>query len=163
MISFVGYCLSIRSERRLSEEVHFNLAYSWFCRLYLDGDVPDPTALMASMDADASAYLRHAQRGPKASAPVPPLAELTDERPMPSPSGCGPTMRRDRGGASPRFTIYFFIYPSEPQRRYHDLSKMITTRLAAATTCRITNIDWIFVHDFICLIRSIEASANNRL
>src|SRR5881409_2807312 len=37
----VGYCLAIRSERRLCEEVHLNLAYRWFCRLGLDGDVPD--------------------------------------------------------------------------------------------------------------------------
>jgi hypothetical protein len=28
----IGYC-SIRSERRLCEEVHLNLAYRWFCRL----------------------------------------------------------------------------------------------------------------------------------
>ena len=26
----VGYCLSIRSERRLCEEVHLDLAYRWF-------------------------------------------------------------------------------------------------------------------------------------
>ena len=31
----------IRSERRLCEEVHLNLAYRWFCRLGLDGEVPD--------------------------------------------------------------------------------------------------------------------------
>src|SRR5882762_6602762 len=37
----VGYCLGIRSERRLCEEVHLNLAYRWFCRLSLDGQVPD--------------------------------------------------------------------------------------------------------------------------
>lgn len=37
----VGYCLGIRSERRLCEEVHLNLAYRWFCRLGLEGDVPD--------------------------------------------------------------------------------------------------------------------------
>jgi transposase len=37
----VGYCCGIRSERRLCEEVHLNLAYRWFCRLGLDGDVPD--------------------------------------------------------------------------------------------------------------------------
>ena len=37
----VGYCLGIRSERRLCEEVHLNLAYRWFCRLGLDGAVPD--------------------------------------------------------------------------------------------------------------------------
>jgi transposase len=37
----VGYCCGIRSERRLCEEVHLNLAYRWFCGLGLDGDVPD--------------------------------------------------------------------------------------------------------------------------
>src|ERR1700691_1164874 len=37
----VGYSFGIRSERRLCDEVHLNLAYRWFCRLGLDGDVPD--------------------------------------------------------------------------------------------------------------------------
>jgi transposase len=37
----VGYCFGVRSERRLREEVHLNLAYRWFCRLGLDGEVPD--------------------------------------------------------------------------------------------------------------------------
>lgn len=37
----VGYCCGIRSERRLCEEVHLNLAYRLFCRLGLEGDVPD--------------------------------------------------------------------------------------------------------------------------
>jgi len=37
----VGYCMGIRSERRLCDEVHLNLAYRWFCRLGLDGKVPD--------------------------------------------------------------------------------------------------------------------------
>src|ERR1700726_1185984 len=37
----VGYCYGIRSERRLCEEVHLNLAYRWFCPLGLDGEVPD--------------------------------------------------------------------------------------------------------------------------
>jgi transposase len=37
----VGYCFGIRSERRLCEEVHLNLAYRWFCWLGLEGDVPD--------------------------------------------------------------------------------------------------------------------------
>ena len=31
----VGYCFGIRSERRLCEEVHLNLAYRWFCKLDL--------------------------------------------------------------------------------------------------------------------------------
>jgi transposase len=37
----VGYCYGIRSERRLCEEVHLNLAYRWFCRLGLEDRVPD--------------------------------------------------------------------------------------------------------------------------
>ncbi|MEL6752586.1 MAG: IS1182 family transposase, partial [Pseudomonadota bacterium] len=36
-----GYCFGIRSERRLCDEVHLNLAYRWFCRLGLEGAVPD--------------------------------------------------------------------------------------------------------------------------
>ena len=31
----IGYCYGIRSERRLCEEIDFNLAYRWFCRLGL--------------------------------------------------------------------------------------------------------------------------------
>jgi IS5 family transposase len=37
----VGYCFGVRSERRLCEEVHLNLAYRWFCRLGLEDPVPD--------------------------------------------------------------------------------------------------------------------------
>src|SRR6476620_11111490 len=37
----IGYCFGIRSERKLCEEVHLNLAYRWFCGLGLDGDVPE--------------------------------------------------------------------------------------------------------------------------
>lgn len=37
----VGYCFGIRSERRLCEEVHPNLAYRWFCRLDLTDRIPD--------------------------------------------------------------------------------------------------------------------------
>ena len=37
----IGYCCGIRSEQQLCEEVHLNLAYRWFCRLGLDGAVPD--------------------------------------------------------------------------------------------------------------------------
>lgn len=37
----VGYCFGVRSERRLCEEVHLNLAYRWFCRLELDEPVPN--------------------------------------------------------------------------------------------------------------------------
>ena len=37
----LGYCFGIRSERRLCEEVHLNLAYRWFCRLDLTDRIPD--------------------------------------------------------------------------------------------------------------------------
>lgn len=37
----VGYCMGIRSERRLCDEVHLNLAYRWFCRLDLNDTIPD--------------------------------------------------------------------------------------------------------------------------
>ena len=36
-----GYGYGIRSEGRWCEEVHLNLAYRWFCRQGLDGEVPD--------------------------------------------------------------------------------------------------------------------------
>ena len=37
----IGYVMGLRSERRLCQEVHLNLAYRWFCRLGLEGKVPD--------------------------------------------------------------------------------------------------------------------------
>ncbi|GFZ69434.1 hypothetical protein PSE10C_01760 [Pseudomonas amygdali pv. eriobotryae] len=37
----VGYCYGIRSERRLCEEAHLNLAYRWLCRLSLEDEVPN--------------------------------------------------------------------------------------------------------------------------
>jgi transposase len=37
----IGYSFGIRSERKLCEEVHLNLAYRWFCRLGLEDAVPD--------------------------------------------------------------------------------------------------------------------------
>ena len=57
----VGYCFGIRSEPRLCEEVHLNLAYSWFCRL----DLPDPIPNHSSCSKNRhgrfseSALLRH--------------------------------------------------------------------------------------------------------
>lgn len=40
-IIMVGYCLGIRSERHLCEEVYLNLAYRCFCRLDSMDPVPD--------------------------------------------------------------------------------------------------------------------------
>jgi len=37
----VGYCYSIRSQRRLCEVVALDLAFRWFCRLGLEDPVPD--------------------------------------------------------------------------------------------------------------------------
>ena len=42
----VGYSFGIRSERRLCEEVHLNLAYRWFCRLGLQDAVPDHSTFL---------------------------------------------------------------------------------------------------------------------
>ena len=39
-------CFGIRSERRPCEEVHLILAYRWFCRHGLGGDVPDHSTLL---------------------------------------------------------------------------------------------------------------------
>jgi len=41
----VAYLYGITSDRRLCEEVRYNLAYRWFCRLSLEGDVPDHSSL----------------------------------------------------------------------------------------------------------------------
>jgi len=58
----VGYCYGIRSERRLCEEVNFNLAYRWFCRLGLEADVPDHSSFSKNRhgrfrDAEAFRYI----------------------------------------------------------------------------------------------------------
>ena len=37
----IGYCLGIRSERQLCQEVNLNLAYRWFCKLSITDKVPD--------------------------------------------------------------------------------------------------------------------------
>ena len=37
----IGYCLGIRSDRLLCEEVKLNLAYRWFCKLKITDPVPD--------------------------------------------------------------------------------------------------------------------------
>eukprot|EP00581_Thalassiosira_minuscula_P026132 CAMPEP_0184405276 /NCGR_PEP_ID=MMETSP0738-20130409/545_1 /TAXON_ID=385413 /ORGANISM="Thalassiosira miniscula, Strain CCMP1093" /LENGTH=208 /DNA_ID=CAMNT_0026761691 /DNA_START=225 /DNA_END=848 /DNA_ORIENTATION=+ len=57
----VGYCFGIRSERRLCEEVHLNLAYRWFCRLDLTDRVPDHSTFSKNPHGRfrESALLRH--------------------------------------------------------------------------------------------------------
>jgi transposase len=41
----VSYCFGIRSGRPICNEVHPNLACRWFCRLGLEGGVPDHSSL----------------------------------------------------------------------------------------------------------------------
>ena len=47
----VGYVMGIRSERRLCEEIHLNLAYRWFCRLDLGDAVPDHSTFSVNRHA----------------------------------------------------------------------------------------------------------------
>ena len=42
---FVGYLYGVRSERRLEEEINFNMAYKWFCGLGLTEKAPDATTI----------------------------------------------------------------------------------------------------------------------
>ena len=42
---FVGYLYGIQSERRLEEEIHYNMACKWFCGLSLTEKAPDATTL----------------------------------------------------------------------------------------------------------------------
>ena len=57
----VGYCFGIRSERRLCEEVHLNLAYRWFCRLDLFDPIPNHSTFSKNRHGRfrESALLRH--------------------------------------------------------------------------------------------------------
>ena len=46
----VAFLYGIDSDRRLCEEVHFNLAYRWFCRLSLEDEVPDHSSFSRIRD-----------------------------------------------------------------------------------------------------------------
>jgi transposase len=45
---FIGYLYGVKSERRLEEEVNYNLAYKWFCGLGIMEKAPDATTLSAN-------------------------------------------------------------------------------------------------------------------
>ena len=49
-MQLVAYFNGITKDRRLCEEVHYNLAYRWFCRLSLADDVPDHSSLTRIRD-----------------------------------------------------------------------------------------------------------------
>lgn len=46
----IGYLFGIRSDRRLCEEIGYNLAYRWFCGLSLEDKVPDHSSLTRIRD-----------------------------------------------------------------------------------------------------------------
>ncbi len=46
----VAHFYGIKSDRRLCEEVRYNLAYRWFCRLSLEDDIPDHSSLSRIRD-----------------------------------------------------------------------------------------------------------------
>jgi len=60
----VGYCFGIRSERRLCEEVHLNLAYRWFCRLDLTDAVPDHSTFSKNRHALSGRQAKRRREGP---------------------------------------------------------------------------------------------------
>ncbi len=49
-VELLAYLYDIKSERRLCEEIRYNLAYRWFCHLSLDDDVPDHSSLSRIRD-----------------------------------------------------------------------------------------------------------------
>ena len=49
-MQLVAYFYGITSDRQVCEEVQYNLAYRWFCRLSLDDDVPDHSSLTRIRD-----------------------------------------------------------------------------------------------------------------
>ena len=44
-MQLIGYLFGIKSDRKLCDEIHLNLAYRWFCRLNLEDPVPDHSSL----------------------------------------------------------------------------------------------------------------------
>jgi transposase len=49
-MQLVAYFCGITTDRRLCEEVQYNLAYRWFCHLSLEDDVPDHSSLTRIRD-----------------------------------------------------------------------------------------------------------------
>ena len=49
-MQLVAYLYGITKDRRLCEEVHFNLAYRWFCRLSLEDEVPEHSSFSRIRD-----------------------------------------------------------------------------------------------------------------
>ena len=82
----IGYCFGIRSERRLCEEVHLNLAYRWFCRLGLEGEVPDHSTFSKNRHGTSATAICYAScsRRPYGAAWRKGLSAAKASRPMPA-------------------------------------------------------------------------------
>ena len=46
----IGYLHGIGHDRKLCEEIKYNIAYRWYCRLHLHDDVPDHSSLSKIRD-----------------------------------------------------------------------------------------------------------------
>src|ERR1700678_3401288 len=49
-ICLITYLYNIPSDRQVCEEIQYNLAYRWFCRLSLEDQVPDHSSLTRIRD-----------------------------------------------------------------------------------------------------------------
>ena len=49
-IILVGYFYNIKSDRQLCEEIHYNLAYRWFCKISFNKEVPHHSSLSRIRD-----------------------------------------------------------------------------------------------------------------
>src|SRR5204863_4431936 len=49
-IILIGYIFNINSDRRLCEELRYNLAYRWYCKLEIDDFTPDHSSLSRIRD-----------------------------------------------------------------------------------------------------------------
>lgn len=49
-MQLVAYFYGIATDRRLCEEIRYNLAYRWFCRQALESDIPDHSSLTRIRD-----------------------------------------------------------------------------------------------------------------
>jgi transposase len=113
----VGYCMGLRSERRLCEEVHLNLAYRWFCRRGLEGKVPHHSTFARNRHGRflQSHILRHTVDTclPEAKAVQGQRRLLVDPAWRSPPLDCGPQARppadvemlRSRGEAVESWTL----------------------------------------------------------
>ena len=49
-IILIGYFYNIQSDRQICDEIHYNLAYRWFCKLNLEDKTPDLSSLTKIRD-----------------------------------------------------------------------------------------------------------------